>query len=244
MRLISAIDILDGDVVRLFQGDFERCTAYARDPLTLAREYAAAGAPDLHVVDLNAARGDVLDNYARVEELARESGVPMQVGGGVRDEERLLRLLNAGATRAVIGSLAVTEPARVQGWMAVFGAERIVVALDVRPDASGRPRLLTHGWRDDSGESLWRLLDAYVGKGLRHLLCTDASRDGTLAGPNVALYREILSRYPEIELQASGGIGNQEDIVRLKRAKVPAAILGRALLEGRVTLHALREAVT
>lgn len=239
MQLIPAIDLLDGKVVRLLKGDFAERTAYERNPLELAATYRDAGAPLLHVVDLNAARGDATNNRDVVQELAGVSGLAVQCGGGVRNEESVVRLLDAGAARVVIGSRAVRDPERVAGWLRLFGAEQIVLALDVRT-SRGEPELLTHGWQEASGVLLWPLLDRYVKHGLRHLLCTDIDCDGTLQGPNVSLYTEILRRHPELALQASGGIGSLDDVMRLKGADVPSAIVGRALLEGHVPITALQ----
>lgn len=239
MQLIPAIDLLDRSVVRLLKGDFLARTEYERDALELAMNYRDAGAPLLHVVDLNAARGDTEDNREVVQRLAGVPGLDVQCGGGIRNEESIIRLLDAGAARAVIGSRAVRDPERVLGWLQLFGAEQLVLALDVRT-SGGEPELLTQGWQEASGVLLWPLLEHYVQHGLRHLLCTDIDCDGTLQGTNVSLYTEILRRHPELALQASGGIGSMEDVARLKDAGVPSAIVGRALLEGRVPMAALQ----
>lgn len=239
MQLIPAIDLLDDNVVRLLKGDFAERTAYERNPMELAASYRDAGAPWLHVVDLNAARGDDMDNCDLVQQLAGLPGLAVQCGGGVRDEESIVRLLDAGAARVVIGSRAVRDPERVVAWLRLFGSDQIVLALDVRT-SGGEPELLTRGWQEASGVLLWPLLERYVKHGLRHLLCTDIDCDGTLQGANVSLYTEILQRHPELALQASGGIGSMEDVARLKDAGVPFAIAGRALLEGRVPMTALQ----
>ena len=243
MQLIPAIDLLDGGVVRLLRGDFAEVTRYDRGALALAAAFRDAGARALHVVDLNAARGDTRTNRTLVRELAAVDGLRVQCAGGVKREEDVRELLEAGAERVVIGSVAVHEPERVAGWLEHFGRERVTVALDVRLDAAGEPELLTRGWREASGLSLWPLLERYAEAGLRHLLCTDVSRDGTLQGPNLHLYRALLERHPGLELQASGGIGGVEHVRALRDGNLPAAILGRSLLEGRVSLDdALRAA--
>lgn len=236
MQLIPAIDLLDGCVTRLFQGDFAQSTRYAERATDIATRWRARGANVLHVVDLNAARGDANDNRERVHELAGVDDLVVQCGGGVRSRDDVMRLLGSGAARVVIGSLAVRQPPDVQEWMRALGAERVVIALDVKTHAGRDPEVLTQGWLDASGKSLWPVLDDYAEAGMQHLLCTDVSRDGTLSGSNVALYSEILRRYPELGLQASGGIGCIDDIRALRDAGVPAAILGRALLDGRLSL--------
>lgn len=239
MQLIPAIDLFDGKVVRLFKGDFSECTAYERNPLELAAQYRDAGALLLHVVDLNAARGDAMDNRDLVQQLAGISGLDVQCGGGVRDQASVIRLLDAGAARVVVGSRAVRDPESVMEWLRQFGAGQLVLALDVRMSGT-EPELLTQGWQEASGISLWPLLDGYMENGLQHLLCTDIACDGTLQGTNVPLYEKILRRHRKLALQASGGIGSMEDVARLQEAAVPAVIVGRALLEGRVPTTALR----
>lgn len=238
MQLIPAIDLLEGGVVRLLKGDFATRTSYAREPVALAESFREAGARLLHVVDLNAARGDAGNNRNLVQQLAGVKGLRVQCGGGVRTEEDVIALLEAGASRVVIGSRAVRDPERVLAWLRIFGPEPVVLALDVRMNRDA-PELLTQGWQEASGVVLWPLLERYVQNGLRHLLCTDINCDGTLLGPNVGLYREILRRYPELALQASGGIGDMNDVEELAIASIPSAIVGRALLEGRVPLTAL-----
>lgn len=239
MQLIPAIDLLDGNVVRLFKGNFAERTVYERDPLELAAGYRDAGASLLHVVDLNAARGDTVDNRDVVQSLAGLPGLDVQCGGGIRDEKSIIRLLDAGAARVVIGSRAVRDPELVLAWLRLFGAEQLVLALDVRTSGC-EPELLTQGWQEASGVLLWPLLDRYVKHGLRHLLCTDIDCDGTLQGTNVLLYTETIRRHSKLVLQASGGIGSMEDVRRLKEAGVPSTIVGRALLEGRVPMAALQ----
>ncbi|MDX1454734.1 MAG: 1-(5-phosphoribosyl)-5-[(5-phosphoribosylamino)methylideneamino]imidazole-4-carboxamide isomerase [Gammaproteobacteria bacterium] len=237
MNLIPAIDLLDGEVVRLLEGDFEARTRYGKAPTAIADAYIDAGAKQLHLVDLNAARGDADSNQALIAKLVRHCTVPVQVGGGVRDEDRLSELLDVGAARVVVGSLAVNEPERVKRWLAIYGPEKIVLALDVRIDASGEPRLMTQGWLETQGESLWPLLAFYVEAGLQHLLCTDIALDGSLKGPNVELYADIVARFPALALQASGGVSSLDDLRALRERKVPAAILGKALLEGRFSVE-------
>lgn len=237
MQLIPAIDLLDGDVVRLLKGDFDKATRYSGDPVALAEAWRSQGAERLHVVDLNAAKGEAGINRDIVTRLARVAGISVQCAGGVRCAEDADVLFGAGAARIVIGSLAVRDPGHTETLLKRFGPARIVLALDVRIEADREPEVLTHGWQQASGIALWSLLDRYVEAGLEHLLCTDVSRDGTLAGPNVALYREILARYPALCLQASGGIGNTDDVRALETAGVPVAITGRALLDGRIALE-------
>ena len=236
MECIPAIDLRQGRVVRLTQGDFQRVSTCDCEPLALARRYAAAGARRLHVVDLDGAAGEG-SNLEVIRELCAVRELSVQAGGGVRDERGLETLFEAGVSAVVVGSLAVREKERVMRWLQTRGGERIVLALDVRPDGQAAPEVLTDAWRNAGGITLWDLVRQHRDAGLRKVLCTDAGRDGLLAGPNLPLYRECLQRFPELEWQASGGIGDVNDVDELAAAGVPVAVVGRALLEGRVGLQ-------
>ncbi len=235
MNIIPAIDMKDGNCVRLMQGDFDRETHYSDDPAEVARSFGGMGFSDLHLVDLNGAQSGTQRNRELVRRVAGETQMTVQLGGGIRDRETLAAWFDAGIHRAVIGSMAVTEPASVQKWLAEFGAERIVLALDCRRDEHGTPWLATHGWTRATDTTLWQCLDAYRPHGLRHVLCTDVSRDGALTGPSMALYREFVQRCPDIALQASGGVRNVDDLASLRAAGAAAAITGRALLDGAIS---------
>ena len=159
--------------------------------------------------------------------------MPVQVGGGIRHEQDVEALLSAGATRVVVGSTAVKDPATVQGWFSRFGADALVLALDVRIDANGTKNVAISGWQENSNATLEQVVEQYLPFGLKHVLCTDISRDGTLAGSNVELYREVTARYPQVAFQASGGIGSLDDIAALRDSGVEGVIVGRALLDGK-----------
>ena len=235
MQIIPAIDLRAGGVVRLAQGDYARETRYPVEPLALARDYAAAGARWLHVVDLDGARAGAFENLHTIRALAG-TALRIQAGGGVRDERDVLRLFDAGVTRVVVGSLAVREPEAVEGWIARHGAERICVALDTRADAQGRWTLPVKGWTEASGATLDALALRFAHAGARHLLCTDISRDGMLSGPNVDLYAHLRAIVPSLAVQASGGVRGVDDLGALRAAGVAGAILGRSLLEGRLSV--------
>lgn len=231
---IPAIDVRGGRVVRLAQGDYARETCFDADPLELARAYEAQGARWLHLVDLDAARAGgytLQDLAARVK---RETGLKVQTGGGVRDEATLAGLLALGVDRVVLGTIAVREPERVARWIERVGAERVVLAFDTRQDGEGRWRLPVSGWTDDAGAALLpELLFAYAATGVRDVLCTDIARDGMLSGFNLSLYRQLAIAWPMLRLQASGGVRDLDDVRAARAAGASAAILGRALLEGR-----------
>jgi phosphoribosylformimino-5-aminoimidazole carboxamide ribotide isomerase len=234
LKIIPAIDLHDGKCVRLYKGDFGKVTHYSDQPLEIARTYAALHVDDLHIVDLDGARTGSQQNARVVRELCAETPLAVQLGGGIRDGDRVRYWLENGVARCVVGSVAVEEPERVAAWIADFGTDRIVLALDVTIDEQG-PILATQGWTTSTGVSLWDLLDRYSTLGAKHLLCTDIGRDGAMSGPNFELYAEVLRRYPDLRLQASGGVRDISDIGRLRNIGVPAAITGKALLDGKIS---------
>lgn len=235
--IIPAIDLQNGHCVRLRQGRFDTTESFGENPLALARDYAAQGARQLHIVDLDAAQGKSADNRALIAELTGALPLAVQVGGGIRRREDVDALLAAGAQRVVIGSLAITTPDTVTQWLRDYGPDAVVLALDVQVEAAA-PIVRIHGWQTATPVTLWDALTGYADAGLRHVLCTDIGRDGMRAGPNTDLYREIMERMPGLLLQASGGVRDQDDIAALAAAGVPFAISGRALLEGTLRLEA------
>lgn len=244
LQIIPAIDLLDGSCVRLLHGDFNKCKVYDLDAVRLAAVYAREGAQWLHVVDLAASRDG---NTADIKPLLRLLGKAqqsVQTGGGVRGATDIRVRLEHGASRVVIGSLSVTEPETFTAWLAEYGEERLVAALDVRIEEDGTPLLRTHGWTRGSGDSLWQLLDYYSDKGLKHVLCTDIGRDGAMGGPNLNLYQQITKRYPNLAVQASGGVSGLLDLQKLSETGVESAITGKALLEGCFTVAEAIEALS
>ena len=233
--LYPAIDVREGRVVRLRQGDYADETRYGDDPLAFAKRYADAGATWLHLVDLDAAKAGGYTLQSLLRDIAG-TGLQVQTGGGVRTREDVAALLDVGASRVVVGSLAVRDPASVLAWIGEFGSERITVALDTRRDADGVWRLPVHGWTETAAETLDDLLRRYADGGLKHLLCTDIDRDGMLSGPNVELYRGVCAAHPGLQLQASGGVRDVADVIAARAAGCAGAVLGKALLEGRLSL--------
>lgn len=243
--LYPAIDVRDGRVVRLRQGDYAQETRYPGEPADVAARYAQAGARWLHLVDLDAARAGGYTLAPLLSTIRATTSLRIQTGGGVRSEADVEAILEAGADRVVVGSLAVRESERVSGWLMRFGADRITVALDARQDEAGRWQLPTAGWTQASGVELDGLLRRYAEAGLRHLLCTDISRDGMLSGPSLDLYRTLVAIAPQVRLQASGGVRDTADVAAARDAGCAGAVLGKALLEGRIDLAALcREPVS
>ncbi len=235
-QVYPAIDVRGGHVVRLRQGDYARETRYGDDPFTVAERYAKAGARWLHLVDLDGARGGDYTLLPLLGRLRDELGLQVQTGGGLRDGDAVGRVLDAGAARAVVGSVAVRAPGRVEQWLDVHGGDAITVALDTRQDAQGAWCLPVQGWTQDSGVALPALLVRYADAGLRHLLCTDIARDGMLSGPNMGLYRMLLEQVPDIAIQASGGVRALSDLHDARDAGCAGIVLGKALLEGNVDL--------
>ncbi|MCI2246435.1 1-(5-phosphoribosyl)-5-[(5-phosphoribosylamino)methylideneamino]imidazole-4-carboxamide isomerase [Xanthomonas sp. PPL568] len=231
-----ALDIREGRVVRLAQGDYARETHYGDDPLRRAQAFAEAGAQWMHLVDLDAARAGGYTLAPLLQRIRSETGLQVQTGGGVRSRADVQRLLDAGASRVVIGSLAVRDRESVLEWLGEFGPERITVALDSRQDAHGVWRLPVHGWTETSSLSLDALAGEYAAAGLVHLLCTDIARDGMLSGPNLALYAHLRQLAPTLAVQASGGIRDAADVRGAREAGCAGAVLGKALLEGRLRL--------
>lgn len=235
MLLIPAIDLRGGQCVRLLQGRFDAETVYASDPLEVLRQYLALGARRIHVVDLDGARDGSQGNREAIRRIVAHTGHDaVQVGGGIRSRQVAEELFELGVARAVVGSVAVTQPDEVSSWLREFGPERIVLAFDVRLDEAGTPRLATHGWERQTQTSLWDAVERYLPAGLRHVLCTDVARDGALSGPNVDLYQQCARRFPNVAWQASGGVSGGADLHTLATTGVAAVISGRALLEGRI----------
>lgn len=232
-----AIDVREGRVVRLCQGDYAQETRYDDDPLALAVRYAGAGAQWLHLVDLDAARSGGYTLAPLLRAIRDRTGLRVQTGGGVRRIADVEAILEAGAQRVVIGSLSVHEPQMVMDWLRGFGEDHLTIALDAREDEGGEWRLPVHGWTESSPHTLFDLAARYANAGLRHLLCTDISRDGMMAGPSLGLYRELCARLPQLAVQASGGIRDSADIVAACAAGCGGAVLGKSLLDGRLSLE-------
>ena len=233
--IIPALDLIEGQVVRLFQGDYGQVTEYNVNPTEQFSLYHQAGAHWLHLVDLTGAKDTQARQLSLISQLLASTPANVQIGGGVRCEQDVSDLLHAGAQRVVIGSTAVKQPEIVKGWIEKYGAEHIVLALDINIDNHGKRIVAVSGWQEDSGVTIETLLEDFLKVGLKHVLCTDISRDGTLAGSNVELYVDLCRQYPQVQFQSSGGIGSLDDIAALKGSGVAGVIVGRALLDGKFT---------
>jgi phosphoribosylformimino-5-aminoimidazole carboxamide ribotide isomerase len=240
MELIPAIDLKGGRCVRLYKGDFAAETIYSNEPATILEKYRTLGAARVHIVDLDGAKDGTQANLATIQDLARRATMKLQVGGGLRNLERVKQLLDAGVQRAVIGSIAINDPQTVLGWLDSMSADGLVLALDVRLDEARQPWLTTHGWVETSNVLLWDAVERFASHGLRHVLCTDVSRDGAMTGPNLDLYAEAVRRFPNVQWQASGGVSSARDLTNLRECGVAAVISGKAMLENSIPVEELR----
>lgn len=230
--IIPALDLIDGQVVRLHQGDYGKQTTYTYSPIEKFAEYVADGANYLHLVDLTGAKDPKKRQIGLIEQIIQSTDAQVQVGGGIRTEQEIKALFDIGASRVVIGSMAVKEKQTVKDWFKSYGADRFVLALDVNI-IDNQNFIAISGWQENSGVLLESLIDEYLEVGLKHVLCTDISKDGTLLGSNVTLYKNLTQSYPKLAIQSSGGIGSLDDIRAIKKTGVFGIIVGRALLEGK-----------
>lgn len=233
MKLLPAIDLIGGRCVRLAQGDFARETSYSDDPAEALAEFERGGADEAHLVDLDGARAGAPRQHDLLATLARTTGLALQVAGGFRTAEEVAAAFAAGVARVVVGSLALTAPPAFAAMLDRFGPEKMVLALDVRMEG-GQAMVATHGWKVGSGRTLGDVLRDFPG--VKHLLVTDIARDGMMTGPNLALMTTILTDFPQVALQASGGVAELADLVTLNRSGAARAIVGKAIWERRFTV--------
>lgn len=232
IEIIPATDIIDGQCVRLTQGDYASRKTYYRDPLEAALRFEEAGARRLHMVDLDGAKAAEPQNLAVLERIAAKTSLEVQYGGGIKSRAALRSVFDAGARRAVCGSVAVREPELFARWIAEFGPERLILGADVRDGV-----VAIQGWTERSERTAPELIETFLPAGLRQVVCTDISRDGMLCGPAVALYADLQRRFPQVEITVSGGVSSPDDIARLEREGLRSVIVGKALYEGRITLE-------
>ena len=234
IELIPAIDIIGGQCVRLTKGDYDQKTVYG-EPLDMALEFERIGFKRLHVVDLDGAKSKHIVNENVLKAITSATSLTVDFGGGIKTDEDIEKAFAAGAALVTVGSVAVTNPDLFMGWLEKFGAERMILGADVR-----HGKISINGWKEDSGEDLLPFLQKYVDAGVRNVLCTEISKDGTLAGPAVELYKDIMDAYPQLHLIASGGVSSKEDIEALDAAGIPAVVFGKAIYEGRIDLREIR----
>ena len=233
IELIPAIDIIGGRCVRLTKGDYEQKTEYGA-PIDMALEFQRIGFKRLHMVDLDGAKSKHIVNDEVLSEVTQNTNLTVDFGGGIKTSEDIEKAFNAGAKMVTIGSIAVTEPELFMGWLEKYGPERIILGADVR-----NGKISINGWKEDSAEELLPFLKKYVDAGVKNVLCTEISKDGTLSGPAINLYREIMNTYPHLHLIASGGVSSIDDIEALDKAGIPAVVFGKAIYEGKIDIEDL-----
>ena len=234
MRIIPAIDIIDGKCVRLTQGDYAQKKIYNESPLEVAKSFEDAGLKFLHLVDLDGAKAGKVVNWKVVESIAAATDLKVDFGGGIKTEDEVTRLFDTGVRQVNLGSIAVRNPALVESWIQQYGADTIILSADVKNEM-----IAISGWQEDSSISIFDFIKDYLTKGIRYVTCTDISTDGMLEGPNVDLYANLLDTFPGIKLIASGGVSDVKDLEKLKEIQVDGVIVGKAIYEGRVELGVL-----
>ena len=234
MRIIPAIDLIDGKCVRLTQGDYAQKKIYNENPLEVAREFEDAGIKYLHLVDLDGAKAGKVINWKVVKSITSQTGLAVDFGGGIKTDEELTKLFELGVKQVNLGSIAVKEPAKVTAWIKQYGKEKIILSADVKEEL-----VAISGWLENSKLSITDFLTDYQGYGIEYVTCTDISTDGMLSGPNITLYKKLLSLFPALKLIASGGVSSMDDLHELKSINVDGVIIGKAIYEGRVTLKEL-----
>ncbi len=234
IELIPAIDIIDGKCVRLTKGDYSQKKVYNEDPVAQAQEFERLGFKRLHVVDLDGAKSKHIVNDDVLRAITSSTQLRVDFGGGIKTDEDIEKAFAAGAAMVTAGSIAVTQPELFISWLQRYGAEQMILGADVR-----NGKISINGWKEDSSEDLLPFLARYVEAGVKNVLCTEISKDGTLEGPAISLYQQIMAEYPGLHLIASGGVSNSQDIVQLEQAGIPATVFGKAWYEGKIDLEEL-----
>ena len=234
IELIPAIDIIDGKCVRLTKGDYDQKTVYRDSPAEVAKEFEDLGFKRLHVVDLDGAKSKHIVNDAVLRQITTATNLVVDFGGGIKTDADIERAFEAGASMVTVGSVAVTHPEIFGRWLMTYGAGRMILGADVR-----NGRISINGWKEDSDEALLPFLEKYIRMGVRNVLCTEISKDGTLSGPAIELYQQVMAAYPQLHLIASGGVSSIEDIANLDEAGIPSVVFGKAIYEGCINLKAL-----
>ena len=234
IELIPAIDIIDGKCVRLTKGDYNQKTVYNDSPADVARQFEDMGFKRLHVVDLDGAKSKHIVNDHVLKAITDATNLKVDFGGGLKTDDDLKKAFEAGASMVTIGSIAVTKPELFLSWLEEYGADKLILGADVR-----NGKISINGWKEDSAEELLPFLKQYVDHGVKNVLCTEISKDGTLQGPAIELYRQIMDAYPTMHLIASGGVGSTNDIRNLNESGIPAVVFGKAFYEGKINIEEL-----
>jgi phosphoribosylformimino-5-aminoimidazole carboxamide ribotide isomerase len=235
MEIIPAIDIIDGKCVRLTQGDYEQKTIYNENPLEVAKAFEGAGLKRLHLVDLDGAKEGTVRNWAVLQQIAANTTLSIDFGGGIKQDKDLNIVFESGAAYATIGSLAVKQRDVFVSWLKDYGADKFLLGADVKSE-----KIAVAGWLETTEIGIFDFLNDYVGEGIQQVFCTDVSKDGKLEGPSIDLYQKIIEKFPSLWFIASGGVSSMEDLHALKAIGCSGAIVGKAIYEGRIQLNELK----
>lgn len=238
IELIPAIDIIGGECVRLTKGDYSQKKVYNANPAAVAREFAAAGFRRLHVVDLDGAKSKHVVNDNVLRQITHDTSLHVDFGGGIKTQDDMDRVFDSGADMATVGSISYTDPATFESWIKRYGPDRIILGADVR-----NGKIAINGWTDNTACDIFEFVAHYRDKGISKVLCTDISKDGALQGPSLGLYRELMSRFGDIWLIASGGVASADDILSLNEAGIPAVVFGKAYYEGLIDLNRIKHLI-
>jgi len=239
MKIIPAIDIIGGKCVRLEKGDYSLQKTYFDDPLEVAKMFEDNGIKYLHLVDLDGAKQGTIVNWKVLEKIASKTNLQIDFGGGVKSDEALKIAFNSGAKQITAGSIAVKNPEKVAEWLQMYGSEKIILGADVKG-----AQIAISGWQETAGIDIWSFLENYRQKGIKHVICTDISKDGMLQGTAIDLYRNILAEFPDLQLVASGGVTHIDELDKLQQAGVSGVIIGKAIYENKITLKDLKNYVS
>ncbi len=234
IKIIPAIDLIEGKCVRLSQGDYNKCTTYGSNPIDIAKQYEDCGIERLHLVDLDGAKASRPQNLATLERIASCTGLTIEYGGGIKERESVVSVFNAGANMAICGSVACNEPDTFIGWLGEFGKEKLIFGADLK---NGIPAV--QGWLEEGKISIDTLLQRFTDAGLTSSIMTDIACDGMLQGPSINLYKSIQEKFPQLDIIASGGVSCIDDILELEKENIFGVVVGKAIYEGRITLKDL-----
>lgn len=236
MIIIPAIDIIDGKCVRLTQGDYSSIKTYNENPLEVAKKFEASGIKHLHVVDLDGARSRKIINHKVLEQIAKNTSLKIDFGGGLKSDKDVEIAINAGANQITGGSIAVKNPEMFQNWIKNYGADKIILGADVNDR-----KIAVNGWQENSELEIVPFIKRYINQGIHTVICTDIAKDGMLQGVSIDLYKELLQEIPTLKLIASGGVASMNDLEQLRKMQIHGAIIGKAIYEGNISLKELEE---
>jgi len=235
MQIVPAIDIIDGQAVRLEQGDYDKVSLYHKYPLEVAKKFEDAGLKRLHLVDLDGAKTGAVKNWKVLEEIAARTSLLIDFGGGIKSEKDVKIVFNSGAVLVTVGSIAVKDEPEFEKWLLQFGADKFLLGADVRDE-----KIVISGWQETTEITVYDFIKKYTEQGVQQIFCTDVKKDGRLEGPSIELYKKILGKFPGLHLIASGGVSSIKDLEDLKKAGCSGAIVGKAIYEKRISLSDLQ----